>query len=617
MPGIEAGGHGAFDLKIEVDSFYSLESGLTQQHPDWSKDQVRSQALVTFNTRMFPKQVGSYLAEKRGDKQISPDQVYDVVDGKLVHPDYGAFDKMIDNAQTPEEKESLRLFQETMVAVNPGTTIISVDLHAEGDYGHAVRYLDVATKDTAGRVKLEKRIDIAPEKSKNLRETWGILRELAAEKNNRLITSKAFTQVGVLVLSPEGKSFDYLSQRLQPDRYREVQPQLTPVSAKEKPSTYQPLKTIVYETSEAGSRVVRDAGDVIRSVQHRIKETAFKRHLDEHKRSQKKSFLNKLGERVFDQRQDERVASVLPLSVTATKEKKRQSPTTVVPRKEQSSPILGKEKKILRQFIHRRRQEVRGLQKTITLAVKSGVGIGVAVWGVEFMSKEVVRRQRQFLKDVKRRRQEKRLKPESVRRRKEYWLGKIRRAKEVAVLIRPTPSREKLLARSEPKSFRTVDKKERQRERALRRSIRRWRRRGVDSDPPRAAVQEDIKKLPLTKSKESLAPRVAKKERLARKKKTILTLRIAWNWWLLLSERSRFRRPQIPLSSSERSKSPPVTRLEAKTWLMLSIIWYLVMLREQGKGQMPKKRSKTSVQKVALPSSPILPVQGVIFALGS
>ncbi len=332
---------------------------------------------------------------------------------------------------------------------------------------------------------------------------------------------------------------------------------------------------------------------------------------------QKPIIKTQLGERVFGQRQDERVISVLPSSVTATKEKKRQSTTTVVPRKEQSSPVLGKEKKILRQFIRRRRQEVRGLQKTITLAVRSGVGIGIAVWGIEFMSKEVVRRQRQFFKDIKRQRQEKRLKPETVRRRKEYRLRKIRRAKEAVVVIKSTPSREKLLARSEQKSFRTVDKKERQRERALRRSIRRWRRTGVDSDPRRAAVQEDIKKLPLTKSKESLAPRVAKKERLARKKKTILTLRIVWNWWLLLSERNKFRRPQIPLSSSERSKSPPVTRLEAKTWLMLSIIWYLVMLREQGKGQRPKKRSKTSVQKVVPAVSPILPVQGVIFALGS
>lgn len=379
-----------------------------------------------------------------------------------------------------------------------------------------------------------------------------------------------------------------------------------------------PLESVLKDGEIVARKVARDSVTTVVAAGaftlEKLKEKRRVKTLEV--KLQKPIIKTQLGERVFGKRQDERVVSVLPLSVTTTKEKKRQLATRVVQRKEQSTSVLGKEKKVLRQFI-RRRQEVRGLQKTITLAVKSGVGIGAAVWGIEFMRKEVAKRQRRAFKDIRRHRQEKSLKPERVRRRKEYWLRKIRRAKEMAVIIGPARSRD--LRRSEQKSFGTIDKKERQRGRALRRLIRRWRRTEVASNSQLTmAVKEDVKKLPLIRVKESSLPRTARKEWLARKRKTMLTLLIAWNWWLLLSDRNKPKTPQLPLSpTSERSKSTPVTRLEAKTWLMLSIIWYLVMLREQGKGHMPKKRTKTPVQKVVPAVSPILPVQGVIFALGS
>lgn len=197
------GGHGSFNVQNEIDSFAGLDSRLALQHPDWTNDQRHKEALILFNTKMFPKQVKSFMAEQSGSESMDVDEGYDVVGDKLVHPLYGDFDRMIDNAKTPKEKESLRLYQETMVRAVPGTRVMTVDLHAESDGEYAIRYADISIKTSDGKVRVEKRVDIAGKnRPLTLEESWSELVNAVGSGNEKKLVTSAEHQVGILVLEP-------------------------------------------------------------------------------------------------------------------------------------------------------------------------------------------------------------------------------------------------------------------------------------------------------------------------------------------------------------------------------------------------------------------------------
>lgn len=156
------GGHEGFDQAAEAGSFNFRKQTLATNHPDWLPEQVHKQALIDFNTQMFPKQVETYFSEKTGERISHVEQKYEVIDGRLVDPFYGAFQKMIDYATSDEEREILIVFEQEAIRAKPGEIISILDTSALGRDG-GVKYLDTFEKDIDGFVKHKDRIDLTGE----------------------------------------------------------------------------------------------------------------------------------------------------------------------------------------------------------------------------------------------------------------------------------------------------------------------------------------------------------------------------------------------------------------------------------------------------------------------
>jgi len=150
----------SFNPQLEVDSFESLQMRIGEQNPKWSDGEVKKQALVVFNTKMFPQQIWSYFAEARGDEVIQVDQKWENIGGRLVDEHYGAFQKMIDNASSEEERESLINFEKEAVESEAGDEIWILDKSAL-DIGGGIKYMDIYEKDIDGSIKHSKRVDLA------------------------------------------------------------------------------------------------------------------------------------------------------------------------------------------------------------------------------------------------------------------------------------------------------------------------------------------------------------------------------------------------------------------------------------------------------------------------
>ncbi|MFH0943278.1 MAG: hypothetical protein V1810_03830 [Candidatus Beckwithbacteria bacterium] len=155
-------GHEVFDQIAEVNSFKGYRAKLAAENPDLSPEIIFKQALIGFNTMMFPRQVETYLAEKAGELVSQVEQKYEVVDGRLVDPFYGLFQKMIDFASSDEERETLIAFEKEAIGAKPGEIINVLDASALGR-GGGVKYMDTFEKEMDGSVRHKDRIDLTGE----------------------------------------------------------------------------------------------------------------------------------------------------------------------------------------------------------------------------------------------------------------------------------------------------------------------------------------------------------------------------------------------------------------------------------------------------------------------
>jgi hypothetical protein len=195
-----------FNVSLEPGAFAAHQLELSQQHPDWTPEALHKQALIDFNIQMFPAQVKSWLAERRGEAVMQPEFRYLEVKGRLASEFYGPFQRMIDAASSDEEREILTAFELAAVAAKPGEEIRVLDASALGR-GGGVKYFDVFAKEVDGSVKHRARIDLTGDgPDLSLAEARLKLEQLEQEALKEKITAAAAEAVmppAVLPAMPE------------------------------------------------------------------------------------------------------------------------------------------------------------------------------------------------------------------------------------------------------------------------------------------------------------------------------------------------------------------------------------------------------------------------------
>ncbi len=147
-----------FKPELDVVSFNSYKARLSDQNPDWSQGKIDKQALVGFNTEMFPRQVEAYFSERRGELISHVEQAYYIVNGRLINHYYD-FQNMIDYATSKEEEESLRFFERAAVEAKPGEKIRVLDMSGIGQ-GKGIKYLDTYVKESNDLIRHQERMDL-------------------------------------------------------------------------------------------------------------------------------------------------------------------------------------------------------------------------------------------------------------------------------------------------------------------------------------------------------------------------------------------------------------------------------------------------------------------------
>ncbi len=129
-----------------------------------------------------------------------------------------------------------------------------------------------------------------------------------------------------------------------------------------------------------------------------------------------------------------------------------------------------------------------------------------------------------------------------------------------------------------------------------------------------------------------------------REKKHIVLLQLSFAWmlWMLLKTERNFIRPPIALrpgfggelrhtvqgepqgmtlkkQDEADHENNPFIKHESTQWVLLSIIWYLTMIREAGKQSSNQQAAQSSHQQLPRFFTPVFPIhqQGVIFAFSS
>lgn len=562
------GGHD-FEPKNDILSFGTLETNLAVQHPSWTPAERHQEALAIFNTRMFPKQVESYLAEKHGQTEINVNAEYEVIDGKLVNRDY-SFQNMIDQAATPEEKASLRLYQEVMVKALPGTYVVMPDLHSGRPEGHRVRYADISYKDRDGKVHLTKRVDLVQSQATlTLGESWQSFQELARTVKGRQLIVDGVPQVGIVVIPPsEDISVDKLTYQLkarsEPVFFRQ---RLNTTGPKEE--IYLPPKVegnfwdvAVVDFAKIGERVSTETRITILSVE---------------------SFLKR---KIKSSTKEKTVAHFSSSKVKLRKAESLRAPTFAAEKQRRPLPAFEPEKKDELMSIPIVDQSVKPESRLNKLTLAAGIkepGTTLAARPRKKMSENFLPLKidlREFGKS------EKVKKPVSERR---AW--RIQRVIEQRVIKLRRTSREK-------PGIKQPEAPLKRREKRLLRQLRRWL--GVLEKPQKAERRR--------RSEVKRPKTVTKEEKRAREKKILAKTAIAWIIWLSLApEKSRV---QVETRlGKDKAKPKALIEKEPRQWLLLAIVWYLSQLREQGRSvKFQVKRTKARPRKFTFPP------KGIIFS---
>ena len=211
--------HEVFNQQAEVNSFQAHKLQLVAEHADWTQNQIDKQALVDFNTMMFPNQARTYLSEKRGDKLSQVKQQYRVIEGRLVDPFYGPFQKMIDNAATEQEKESLINFERSAVTALPGEVIYAFDTSGLG-VGKGIKYMDTYEKNEQGEIVHKERIDlVGNERDLTLEEANVLWSEIDAT-SEVVVTSLTEKELPLVLFNSSIENrIDFLPELIQPQPF--------------------------------------------------------------------------------------------------------------------------------------------------------------------------------------------------------------------------------------------------------------------------------------------------------------------------------------------------------------------------------------------------------------
>ncbi|MCX6792095.1 MAG: hypothetical protein NT149_03605, partial [Candidatus Gottesmanbacteria bacterium] len=193
--------HSSYSIHNDIESLRSLDNQLAKERPDWSQKQIQTERHFRWKNGMGQAQIDSYKAEKRGDESMqSKEAFWDVKDGDLVHPNYGSFQKVIDNAVSEEERVSLIAWRDAAIHAESGSQIISVDYHN----GLAIRYADAWVKTSDGRIKQQVRTNITNGTDLNRQEALTFLSRLTKSGKELVVDNKH--NVGFVVIRPDTRN---------------------------------------------------------------------------------------------------------------------------------------------------------------------------------------------------------------------------------------------------------------------------------------------------------------------------------------------------------------------------------------------------------------------------
>lgn len=345
--------HSNFNTKLLLDSFGSLQDNIVATHPGFSQEDVYRLALIQFNALMVPRQVGSYLAEKRGDEEIPIEDAWDIRGDKLFHPQFGYFDEMIENSSTPEEAESLRRWQEVALHSKEGTELISFDLHVGHNGNFSIRYADIAVREH-NHVRLKKRIDLVKEGVQlSLEEAWN--RMQAMRSGSTVVLHKTGIQkVGILTVVPQNEDGERVARNL----------------ASTAP---------IYSMDRIFHNTIRDTRQVFGEM---------KRYLtDQHEVQEKQKGKVLLGELLTSQKKKE-ARMVLSVTPKELKGSKNESVIVQTWKKTAQTELRlseGQSEKLLQEVIETH-EVMTGAAKVMTFAGETKVALGAAFYALDVMA---------------------------------------------------------------------------------------------------------------------------------------------------------------------------------------------------------------------------------------
>lgn len=299
-------------------------------------------------------------------------------------------------------------------------------------------------------------------------------------------------------------------------------------------------------------------------------------------------------------------AGVFALETLRRRRAQKQLQTTELHNKEILVRNNRKEKNI---FIFReQRNQAKRMLRFAAISqfvAETGVGVGAALFGLRQLAELTKNEKRRVRKHIERRYQK--MKSKEQNRKKAEALQK--KSKEAV-------NKEKKPFKKEA-WIRTRKNKE----------MRRHRRREKKQSPVRefAISRKELTVwktlLVLARRLQERKPRMEKKFkqnegrqiRIQERKRVAVKFIFALLLWVFLKNESKHVRFPQSFKREKKIEAPAVK--EPTQWVLLAIIWYLVMIREQRMPMRHKKQKKT--KQKSLYSSQALPPSGVIFALAS
>jgi hypothetical protein len=275
-------------------------------------------------------------------------------------------------------------------------------------------------------------------------------------------------------------------------------------------------------------------------------------------------------------------------------------------------------------MIQERHKEMIRAKKTFVAVRETGIGVGAVPFILSVLAKDLPKPVRAVEKSI-RRHERKVREVREVRK-----VRNVKKARENSVKVQPWKTE-----RVEP--FKNRKKEKRRKKLGKRRSgewrveksvnpeaiadkltlfvrekvkVKKRRVKGVNRKQERQAVRQIeamVKKGQVVKKEKNQKRGIEAREKVIYKR-----LRFAWRIYeLLKTERTfRIKKNRSSIASTKKHSETPAQR-EPPRWILLSIIWYLTMIREAG--------MQSTNQQVSQLASPVLPMhqQGVIFAFSS